>query len=325
MLKSALDGPELRRRKRIRHLRRRRIRRSGRRAYIRSVQFLPSLATLGNALCGFGAIYVVTLDEATVGSDPWAQGVVDYRFLTAVYLIALAMIFDALDGRLARIARHTTDFGGQLDSLADVISFGVAPAFIALHVLKFDPLSQHMGWPLMVTRIFWAVGALYVACALLRLARFNVSNAHGEQHHMSFLGLPTPGAAGAVLGVIIMQQDLVLRVDYLNDGLLRDVLWVAAGVLTVALPLVMLAAALLMVSTFRYTHMVNRLMRGRRPIWMVVGAIAFVLLLIVQHRYVLGFLGLTIAFSAPTAWLLVRARNKAALATSQDARAPTSP
>src|SRR5688572_16106989 len=112
--------------------RRRRLRRHGRRAYIRSVYFLPSMATLGNAVCGFGAMYVAAFDAGNVGKDPWAMWFHDHRFLAAAYLIFLAMVFDALDGRLARFTRHTTDFGGQLDSLADVVSFGAAPAFIAL-------------------------------------------------------------------------------------------------------------------------------------------------------------------------------------------------
>src|SRR3954469_6554707 len=118
--------------------RRRRMRRHGRRAYVRSIYFLPSLATLGNAVCGFGAMYVAAFDPVNVGSDPWAQFLLRYHFVAAAYLIFLAMVFDALDGRLARFARHTTDFGGQLDSLADVVSFGAAPAFIALQVFKFD-------------------------------------------------------------------------------------------------------------------------------------------------------------------------------------------
>src|SRR6476661_5214890 len=120
--------------------RRRRLRRRGKRAYIRSVYFLPSMATLGNAICGFGAMYVTTLvDDAPatlVGSDPIAIAFSHHRFLVAAYLIFLAMVFDALDGRLARFTRHTTDFGGQLDSLADVVSFGCAPAFLALQVFK---------------------------------------------------------------------------------------------------------------------------------------------------------------------------------------------
>src|SRR5213596_2315592 len=105
--------------------RRRRMRRHGRRAYIRSVYFLPSMATLGNAVCGFAAMYVAALAAAAVGNspviqrDPWTQWWANHGFVAAAYLIFVAMVFDALDGRLARFARHTTDFGGQLDSLAD--------------------------------------------------------------------------------------------------------------------------------------------------------------------------------------------------------------
>src|SRR5688572_31864432 len=118
--------------------RRRRLRRHGRRAYIRSVYFLPSRATLGNAVCGFGAMYVATFDTLNVGNDPLAKWLLTHRFMAAAYLIFLAMVFDALDGRLARFTRHTTDFGGQLDSLADVVSFGAAPAFITLMLFKSE-------------------------------------------------------------------------------------------------------------------------------------------------------------------------------------------
>src|SRR3954452_22349 len=118
--------------------RRRRLGRHRRRAYIRSVYFLPSLATLGNAVCGFGAMYVAAFDATNVGEDPWARALLAHKFLAAAYLIILAMVFDALDGRLARFARHTTDFGGQLDSLADAVSFGAAPAFIVLMLFKAE-------------------------------------------------------------------------------------------------------------------------------------------------------------------------------------------
>src|SRR5689334_3782397 len=181
------------------------MRRHGRRAYVRSIYFLPSLATLGNAVCGFGAMYVAAFDPVNVGNDPWAQFLLRYHFLAAAYLVFIAMVFDALDGRLARFARHTTDFGGQLDSLADVVSFGAAPAYIALQLFKS---AGPTGAPFLITRLIWAMGAVYFSCAAIRLARFNVSNEHGEQHHRSFLGLPSPGAAGAIIGLILMQQEL---------------------------------------------------------------------------------------------------------------------
>ena len=301
-----------RRETRERSIRRRRIRRRGRRAYIRSVQFLPTLATLGNGVCGFAAIYVATLSAAN--GDPVADYLFRNRFLAAVYLIALAMIFDALDGRLARFARHTTDFGGQLDSLADAISFGAAPAFIALHVFKGFDFTAVFGsgfdWPLEVSRLVWAFGALYVACALLRLARFNVSNEHGEQAHMSFLGLPSPAAAGAILGLVLMQQDLLLSAADRPGTTFGHALSVAASALTVVLPLIVLTSGLLMVSNFRYPHVVNRLIRGRRGIPAVVLTAAVLLALVVMHRYVLGVVGLVIAYSGPWVWFWTRVRRR---------------
>src|SRR5688572_5120261 len=171
------------------------------------------MATLGNAVCGFGAMYVATFDKLNVGTDPLAVWLEAHRFMAAAYLIFLAMVFDALDGRLARFTRHTTDFGGQLDSLADVVSFGAAPAFITLMLFK----SEGPAVPLVVSRLIWATAALYFSCAAIRLARFNVSNEHGEQHHFSFLGLPSPGAAGAVVATILMSQDLRQAGEGLNQ------------------------------------------------------------------------------------------------------------
>lgn len=132
--------------------RRRRFRRHRRRAYIRSVYSLPSLATLGNAICGFGAIYISSLAFAEPGRDPITEMFAAHAFTAAAVLIFLAMAFDGIDGRLARFTRHTTDFGGQLDSLADVISFGVAPAFLAVQVFKHEGPDV----PVFLSRAIWA-------------------------------------------------------------------------------------------------------------------------------------------------------------------------
>ncbi len=276
--------------------RRRRFRRHGRRAYIRSVYFLPSMATLGNAICGFAACYVAAFDKLNVGSDPVANWLFAHKFLAAAYLILLAMVFDALDGRLARFARHTTDFGGQLDSLADVVSFGLAPAFVALQVFK---TGFEGDVPFALTRLIWALAALYFSCAAIRLARFNVSNEHGEQHHFSFLGLPSPGAAGAVVGLILMQQDLLQEdVTYLSY------------LCVLLLPPVVLFTGLLMISNFRYPHLVNRYLRGRRSIGRLVLVLGLVLLLVVAHRYVIGLGTLAYAAWGPVSWGLRRMRPK---------------
>ncbi len=285
--------------RRSREHRRRRLRRRGRRAYIRSVYFLPSMATLGNAICGFAAMYIAAFDASNVGNDPVARFLVGVRFLAAAYLIFFAMVFDALDGRLARFTRHTTDFGGQLDSLADVISFGAAPAFLALMVFKSDGPSN---MPFMLTRLIWASGALYFSCAAIRLARFNVSNEHGEQHHFSFLGLPSPGAAGAVAALVLMEQDL----RSLGPGITKHL----ANLCVYMLPLVVMVTGLLMVSAIRYPHVINKFLRGRRPIARLMLGVIVVLLMFVVHRYVLGVGCLAYALNGPVTLIYLRARRK---------------
>src|SRR5687767_3343993 len=277
---SVLSERRTRSRHATREHRRRRMRRHGRRAYIRSVYFLPSMATLGNAICGFGAMYVASFDDVNVGTDPWAQWMLRYKFLAAAYLIFVAMIFDALDGRLARFTRHTPDFGGQLDSLADVVSFGAAPAFVALVLFK----NEGPQVPFFVSRFIWALAAIYFACAAIRLARFNVSNEHGEQHHYSFLGLPSPGAAGAVVGFILMQQDL--REWSLQTA--SPTLRFLANLCVYVLPALVVVCGLLMVSNIRYPHVVNKYLRGRRPITRLLMGVMVILLLFVAHRYTLG-------------------------------------
>lgn len=292
---------------RSREHRRRRRRRLGRRAYIRSVFALPSLATLGNAVCGFASIYVASLDSTGSYPDPITRFFASNNYIVAAYLVFIAMICDALDGRLARFARHTTDFGGQLDSLADVISFGVAPAFLAIQVFKAGP--HPYGVLPVLSRLIWAISALYMSCAAMRLARFNVSNSHGEQAHFSFLGLPSPGAGGAVVGFVLLQQELH------NDpfhGYATHLASILATTCTWLLPLVVLSTGLLMVSNLRYGHMVNRYLRGRRSFAKVIWVLVLVLLFVVAHRYVIALCTLAYAFAGPVGYVLARARRSPA-------------
>jgi CDP-diacylglycerol--serine O-phosphatidyltransferase len=279
--------------------RRRRFRRHGRIAYIRSAYSLPSLATLGNAICGFGAIYVAGLLPSNAGLDYWTRWFAENRFLAAAYLIFLAMVFDALDGRLARFTRHTTDFGGQLDSLADVISFGAAPAFMALQLFRSEVADMGTNLPVFASRFIWAIGAIYLSCAALRLARFNVSNEHGEQHHFSFLGLPSPGAAGTVAAFILLQQEVAHRKW---DGALDSV----ANVVTWLLPVVVLMTGLLMVSSIRYPHLVNKYLRGKRSLARLLGMLAILLITVVAHRWVLAIGTLAYSLSGPLSMAYLR-------------------
>jgi len=302
---------DARARRELRRMARRRrilkLRKQGQTAMLRGVHFLPSMATLGNALCGFGAIYVCTLTRANVGTDPWAIAMASASMLIATYLVLIAAVFDALDGRLARITRSTTDFGGQLDSLADVISFGCAPAFIALHMFKdFGPQEL----PLSVSRAVFAVGLLYVACAAIRLARFNVMNEHGAQSHQSFQGLPSPGAGLCVISLVMLQQDFVLR------G------WTTLSTLVASIvPFVMLACALLMVSNMFYPHLVNAFMRGRKSLAKVLAAVVVLLAVFVEHRALFALAACVFAFSAPVWWGWNRWRSRKNTSASPAAQA----
>jgi CDP-diacylglycerol--serine O-phosphatidyltransferase len=224
---------------------------------------LPSLCTLGNALCGF---YAITLTaEALLGDDAaHRMNLGDIKL--AGYFVIFAMVFDALDGRLARFARATSDFGGQLDSMADAVSFGVAPAFLMNWVVTQALKAEVSGGLIDVLRISWVCGAIYVSGALIRLARFNVENVHDEEAHLSFRGLPSPAAAGALVSLVIV---LATFWD-------KQIYGTAALVLLYALPLAAAALGLLMVSNVRYSHVLNRFIRGRRRL----GHLVMVLLVI---------------------------------------------
>ena len=149
---------------------------------MKRVGVLPTLVTAANGYCGVLAIYKTH----------------DGQYYYAAGLILLAMVFDLLDGMAARLARVTSPFGAQLDSLCDAISFGIAPAFLAKAAVETV-------WPgVYSTKVLALLTALYALCAILRLARYNAETALGEgsserrtQQVRRFAGMPTPGAAGA--------------------------------------------------------------------------------------------------------------------------------
>ncbi len=208
---------------------------------------LPTMLTLGNAVCGFGAITIAA---------KWSVGDSTVSLFIAACLIFLAMVFDALDGSAARLTKQTSEFGAQLDSLCDAISFGAAPAFL---MLQFSQSHD-----LLLLRFVWLIAALYVVCAVLRLARFNVETDEDDAHD-SFSGLPSPAAAGTVASFPIMAFGFRHLEDSANDKLWEHVAtWLDTWTPSV-LPLITLAVACLMVSRIRYAHLVNRLIRGRRP------------------------------------------------------------
>jgi CDP-diacylglycerol--serine O-phosphatidyltransferase len=209
---------------------------------VKKIAVIPTLLTLGNGVCGFAAIACASKLD---GSE-----LKQHYFALSGWLIIAAMVFDALDGYLARLSRTASKFGGELDSLCDAISFGVAPAFL---VLKMGP-----GWdprPLL-HQVLAGIAALYVVCTILRLARFNVEIIGDTTGGRRFKGLPSPGAAGCLASLAILRGSLD-NWPGLDPVAVRTVIeiWVTLGALIVAL---------LMVSRVPYPHVTKQVLRGRR-------------------------------------------------------------
>jgi CDP-diacylglycerol--serine O-phosphatidyltransferase len=261
-----------------------------RRQRLRYITILPSLITILNGVCGFAAIVFASKGSAI------GIGGLSY-FALAGYMILLAMVADMLDGRLARMSKSTSSFGGQLDSLCDTISFGAAPAFLMLKVLeyKLTGLSElYPGTESFLQRFIWLAAIAYVSCAAIRLARFNVENEEDESAHMSFIGLPTPAAAGVIVSLIILHQETLPQFD----------------AIIYALPFLAFWLAVLMVSKIRYPHIVNQYMKGRKPFAHLIRALVL-LGLVIWHRqsaFVLIFCGF--AGGSFLKWVYCKARRQ---------------
>ena len=275
-------------------------RKGARRRILQGTAVLPSFVTVLNGLAGLGAIHWAT--KTALGQmGPEVVG----NLRTAVWMIVLALIFDMLDGRLARMTRRTSDFGGQLDSLCDAVSFGVAPAILMTRTVVLTIRQVGVGSHLQLERVVWSIGAVYLACTVMRLARFNVENEPDESAHMDFHGLPSPGAAGVV-------ASLVLLFTQLTDPSLvgpawQDTTWLLITV-SIALPAMTLASALLMVSSFPYAHLVNHWIRGRRPVSYILKLVIVVLAMLYRPAITTAVFASTYALSGPIVALWHRLR-----------------
>ncbi len=270
-----------------------------RRQRLKYIAILPSLITILNGVCGFAAI-VFAGKGALAATNDFSYHMFGLTyFAMSGYMILLAMIADMLDGRLARMHQSTSSFGGQLDSLCDIISFGVAPAFLMLKVLEYK-LAEFAGLnPAIETflqRFIWLAAAGYISCAAIRLARFNVENEEDESAHMSFVGLPTPAAAGVIVSLIILHQDTLPSLN----------------AIIYALPFLALGVAVLMVSRIRYPHILNQYLKGKKPFAYLIRVLlllAFVILNIQYAALVLLFCGF--AASSFAKWFYYKViRNK---------------
>ncbi len=229
----------------------------------RGIFLLPSLLTTGNLFCGFFALLLT----------------VDGRAFEAGLAIYVAMVMDLLDGRVARLMKATSQFGVEFDSLADVVSFCVAPAFLVYSAALHD-----LGRPA------WFGAFLFVICGALRLARFNVATASADRRF--FIGLPTPAAAGVVVASVMLLG---------TGGLSRT-----EGV---ALAVIAYLTALLMVSTFRYWSFKELDFARRRPLQTLLVVVLAVMIVATNHQVFLFLVFVGYALSGPARRLLVgRAR-----------------
>lgn len=220
---------------------------------LKYIAILPSLLTILNGACGFTAIIFASKDpQSGIGHFSY--------FAIAGYMILLAMVADMLDGRLARMSQNTSSFGGQLDSLCDIISFGAAPAFLMLKLLEYKLESAGFANHNFLQRFVWLAAVAYMSCAAIRLARFNVENEEDESAHMSFIGLPSPAAAGVIVSLIIFLQETLPELSDKNTW----VYFICENAIMCALPFLALAVAILMVSRIRYPHILNQYIKGKK-------------------------------------------------------------
>ena len=178
----------------------------------RGIKVLPTLLTLGNLLCGFAAIHYAAKPVEASDFFGWST------LTVAGTLIFFGMFFDALDGGVARLTRSTSDLGAQLDSLCDMVTFGVAPAFMMLRLVSHYYGAEH-GTNILgpdadnfYAKATWTIAAVYICCTALRLARFNSETVNDDvTAHMWFRGLPSPGSAGCVASLILLHQHLLVK------------------------------------------------------------------------------------------------------------------
>jgi len=233
-----------------------------RRAKIRmekGVYVLPNLFTTGNLFCGFWSIISVFQEKYFYGA----------------VAIVLASVFDVLDGKVARLAGATSKFGIQYDSLADLVSFGIAPA-----VLAFSWALRPYG------RFGWFAAFTFVACGALRLARFNVMASAGETKY--FKGLPIPAAASMIALIILLYLRLV------ETGWVKDIV----------ILVMIYVLAFLMVSNIRYFSFKELKLGRRKPFNIFIFVVLSMIVIVLEPVIVLFVVVLAYVFSGPVSLLL---------------------
>ena len=242
------------------------------------IYFLPNLLTAANLFCGFIALTKIV--EADIPSDY-------QQIKVALGFILLACIFDLFDGRVARMGGVESPFGREFDSLADLISFGVAPAFLVHRVVLKDIIQGH-------SEFGWFIASIYLLCGAFRLARFNCLTAMREEHAKEFLGFPIPSAAGLVASLTLFM-------------IWWDEKEFATGKWRFFLPVLMLFLSWMMVSNVRYPSFKTLDLRATRTFPKMLVAVLFLGSIVVSQGKVLVFV-LPIFFTAYLVYGFIRPR-----------------
>jgi CDP-diacylglycerol--serine O-phosphatidyltransferase len=221
------------------------------------IYFLPNLLTAGNLFCGFLALTkIVNVDQNDLAEARFQQ------IYNALGLILLACIFDLFDGRVARMGGRESPFGREFDSLADLISFGVAPAFLVHRVVLREVFVNH-------EEIGWFIASIYLICGAFRLARFNcLAIMPGGGGSKEFLGFPIPSAAGLVASLTLLMMK-VYEKDF------------ATGYWKYLLPVLMLFLSWMMVSEVKYPSFKGLDLRAKRSFMVTLVVILLIGLVVI--------------------------------------------
>ena len=242
------------------------------------IYFLPNLLTAGNLFCGFVALTKIV--EANPDADNYVS-----QINFALIFILLACIFDLFDGRVARWGGAESPFGREFDSLADLISFGVAPAFLVHRIVLRDVFVQH-------PELGWFIASIYLICGAFRLARFNVLSAYATGGGKDFVGFPIPSAAALV-------ASLTLFIMWVEEKDFPKGKW------RYLLPVLLLFLSWMMISQVRYPSFKSLNLRATRTFTKTLVAILFVGCVLVLREKILVFI-LPLFFTAYLIYGFVR-------------------
>ena len=264
------------------------------------IYFLPNLFTTGNLFCGFLALTFIVSAPSLYDEATFAEA--QMKIYWALELVLLACVFDALDGRVARMGGYESPFGREFDSLADIVSFGLVPAFLVHRIVLRDVFHEDM------QELGWFIASIYVICGALRLARFNCLSAMEDERQKEkktaqtseFVGFPIPAAAGLVASITYF-------LIWLEE---RDF---SKGNWKFALPVLLVFLSVMMVSKVKYPTFKKVNLRGSRSFFFFVVAALGIGLLFTLGRKALPIAAplifiiyLTYGFIRP--WLPRRAR-----------------